>query len=176
MSEDSYLLEPKEKKRKTPYDRLMTLLKICFFICAFAMVIFTVLANMGGNNETLHEGVTHFISEISGGRPVELGKLNYMGFFPTVRVDMEDVAIYARAGDKVPLISLESFRLGIPFWNVATRLPRISEFYVQNFEAIKGVLIPEEFQHQKAVHRSRPGERHRHAPRKRENRLAGLEL
>ncbi|MCK5384049.1 MAG: hypothetical protein KAJ29_00640 [Alphaproteobacteria bacterium] len=145
MSEDSYLLEPKEKKTRTPYEWFMLLLRILFFVTALTLVVITVLANMGGNGEVWHDGVRHFISEISAGRPVKLGKLNHMGFFPTVLVDIEDVGIYAKEEDEVPLISVDQFRLGMPFWNVATRSPRITDFYVEEFSAIKGVFMPNEF-------------------------------
>ncbi len=145
MSEDSYLLEPKEKKKRTPYEWFMLLLKVTFFICAFTLVIITVLANMGGNGETWHEGVRSFISEFAGGRTAKLEKLNDMSFFPTVRLDIEGVEIYAKPDDVVPLIKLEEFRLGMPFLDVATRSPRLREFYVEGLSTIKGVFMPNEF-------------------------------
>jgi hypothetical protein len=145
MSEDSYLLEPKEKKKRTPYEWFMLLLRICFFISAFALVVITVLANMGGNGETWHEGVRGFISDFTGGRPTKLGKLNNMGFFPTVRLDIEDVDILAKPDDVVPLIHLDELRLGMPFLDVATRSPRLREFYVEGLSVIKGVFMPNEF-------------------------------
>ncbi|MFP4097739.1 MAG: hypothetical protein ACLFP8_05220 [Alphaproteobacteria bacterium] len=149
MSDESYLLEPKEKEKKSLFQWMMLLLKITFFLCAFALVIFTVLANMGGNSETLHESVRSFISEFTGGRPVKLGKLNYIGFFPTVRVDIENVEVYAHQSvqqdNSAPVISLSRLKLAMPFWNVATRLSRVTEFYLEDLQAIRGAFIPEEF-------------------------------
>ena len=145
MSEESYLLEPKNKKHKSPFQLLIGLMKVCFFLCAFILVILTVLANMGGSNETLHEGVRGFMSELVGKRPVSLGKLNYMGFFPTVRLDAEDIGVYAKAEDDVALMHLGKIRLSMPFLDVATKTPRITEFYVEDLNAIKGVLMPHEF-------------------------------
>ncbi len=145
MSEESYLLEPKEKKKKTPYEWFMILLRVIFFICAFTLVIMTILANMGGSGETWHEGVRSFISEFSGRKPVKLGKLNDMSFFPTVRLDIEDVEILTKPDDVVPLIKVEELRLGMPFWDVATRAPRLREFYVEGMSTIKGVFMPREF-------------------------------
>lgn len=144
---DSYLLEPKDKHKHpmTPYQWFTVLLKITFFVCAFFLVIFTVLANMGGKSETLHEGVRSFISRLAGNRPVELGKLNYMEFFPNVRLDIEDVRVYAKKDDDVPLLSLDHLRLGMPFFDVATQAPRVSEIYVEGLEAIKGVFMPHDF-------------------------------
>jgi len=123
----------------------MLLLRICFFVCAFTLIVITVLANMGGSGETWHEGVRSFISEFAGGRPVKLGKLNHMGFFPIVLVDIDDVEILAKPDDTVPLIEVEKFRIGMPFLDVATRSPRITEFYVEGLSAIKGVFMPKEF-------------------------------
>ena len=145
MSEDSYLLEPKEKKAKTPYEWFMLLLKIFFFFVAFVLVAVTVLANMGGTGDVWHEGVRQFIREVAGGRPTKLEKLNEMSFFPTVRVDFEDAYIYAKKDDEVPLISVGKLRLGMPFLNVATRAPRITDFYIEEVSALKGVFMPNEF-------------------------------
>ncbi len=145
MSEDSYLLEPKNKKKKTPYEWFMLLLKVTFFICAFTLVIMTILANMGGNGKTWHEGVRNFISEFAGGRPVKLGKLNDMNFFPTVRLDIEDVEILTKPDDHAPIINLDKLLIGMPFMDVATRSPRIREFYVEGLSTIKGVFMPKEF-------------------------------
>ncbi len=145
MNEESYLLNPKDKKQKTPYEWFMTFLKICFFLLAFMLVIITVLANMGGNGEIWHEGVRGFISEFSGRRPVKLGKLNHMGFFPSVSLDVEDVDILSSPDDIVPLVKVKKLRIGMPFLDVATRSPRVSEFYVDGLSAIKGVFMPKEF-------------------------------
>lgn len=145
MSEDSHLLEPKEKKKRTPYEWFMLLLRICFFICAFALVVITVLANMGGSGEKWHEGVRGFISEFAGGRPANLRTLNSINFFPNVSIDIEGVEILAKPDDVVPLIKVEELRIGMPFLDVATRSPRIREFYVAGLSTIKGVFMPAEF-------------------------------
>lgn len=146
MNEDSYLLEPKQKKAKTPYEWFMLFLRITFFISAFILVVITVLANMGGSSETWKEGVRSFISEISGGRTVKLDKLNNLTFFPTVSVDVQGAKIYADEDAEIPLISVGNFRLAMPFWNVATRSPLITDFYIQDVSTIKGVFMPAEFE------------------------------
>lgn len=145
MSDDSYLLDSKDKKNKEPVNWIGRLLKISFFLIAFVLVIITVLANMGGTNETLRGGVVQFISSLTGGRPVKVEKLNYMGFFPTVSIDIEGITVHAKPDDKIALIRLERLQASMPFWNVATKTPRLTQLYIEGVEAIKGMVFPEEF-------------------------------
>ena len=142
MSDDSYLLDSNDKKEKSASRWFGRLLKISFIICAFVLVILTVLANMGGTSEMLRGGVIQTISNMFGGRPVKMGKLNNMSFFPTVALDIEQVGVYEQEGDIVPLVRLKALQVYMPFWNVATKSPRLTRFYVEGFEAIRGIFMP----------------------------------
>lgn len=143
MTDDSYLLDSKDKKPKSATRWFGRLLKITFILCAFCLVILTVLHNMGGSNDMLKGGVIQTISNTFGGRPVKLNNLVHMGFFPTVVLDIEGVGIYEEEKDIVPLITLQALQLYMPFWNVATKTPRVTKFYVEGFETIRGVFLPE---------------------------------
>ena len=144
MTDDSYLLDSNDKKEKKSGKWFSRLLKLIFFICALILVILTVLHNMGGSNEMLKDGVKQTISNIFGGRPVKMKSLVNMSFFPTVALDIEEVSVYEKEDDFIPLIRLKAFQAYMPFWNVATRNPRMTKFYIEDFEAIKGVFLPEE--------------------------------
>lgn len=143
MTDDSYLFDSKDKKSKLATRWFGRLLKIFFVLCAFCLVILTVLHNMGGSNDMLKGGVTQTISNTFGGRPVKLSNLVHMGFFPTVALDIEGVGIYEKEKDIVPLITLQALQLYMPFWNVATKTPRVTKFYIEGFETIRGVFFPE---------------------------------
>lgn len=142
MSDDSYLLDSNDKKEKPASRWYGRILKLTFIICAFVLVILTVLANMGGSNEMLKEGVGETISEYFGGRPVKMGRLNNMNFFPTVALDVEDISVYSKPEDVIPLVKLKKFQAYMPFWNVATKTPRMTTLYLEGLEAIRGVFMP----------------------------------
>ncbi len=142
MSDDSYLLENKDKKRVNWLSRL---LKLVFILSAFFLVIITVLANMGGNSETLKDGVRSFVSEIFAGRPVEIKRLNHMGFFPTVGIDVEGLSILSKPENGYPIIEIGRLQAFMSFWNVATRNPRVTGLYLEQVKALKGVFGPQDF-------------------------------
>lgn len=143
MTDDSYLLNSKDKKNKQS-NWTGFFLKLVFFICAFVLIIITVLANMGGSNETLHDGVKQFISGFFGGKPVQMERLVYMGFFPTVAIDVEGVSVFADDKTPYPLITLGRLQASMPFWNVATSSPKLTKFYMEKFSSVKGALLPAE--------------------------------
>ncbi len=145
MSDDSYLLDGNDRKKQTGSRWFGRLLKFIFIIIAFFMVIITVLANMGGSNDMLREGVGKTIQQAFGGRPVTMKKLVYMGFFPTAAIDIEDVLIFDKPEDSFPIMRLKKFQAYMPFWNVATSTPRLTKLYLEGFESIRGVFFPSAF-------------------------------
>ena len=143
MTNQTYLLDDKDKP-KSKGRWLMRLLKFVFIIIAFFLIIFTVLANMGGTNETLHGGVEDFVRELSGGYPVKLEKLNNMSFFPRIGVDAQGLEILSSPESKVPIVSIGRVQAFMGFWKVATQDPRFSSIYLEDVRAIKGVFGPNE--------------------------------
>jgi len=145
MTDDSYLFDNKDKKPKSGSKWLGRLTKLIFFISAFCLIILTILYNMGGSNEMLKEGVVNTVSGVFQGRHVQLRRLNHMGFFPSVALDMEGVSIYQKEGDRVPVLEVRKFEAYMPFWNVATRSPQLSSLYIEGVHAIRGFFFPEEW-------------------------------
>lgn len=142
MTDDSYLLDGNDKKKVNWFGRI---LKIIFVLIAFGLVIITVLANMGGNSETLKQGVVQFVSEMTGGRPVEVDALNNMSFFPRVGLDVEGIHVISRPESGTKIFSIGKLQAYMDFWHVATRRPRLKGFYIEEVKAIKGALTPNEF-------------------------------
>ncbi len=143
MSDDSYLLDGNDRKKEKDGSRWFgRILKFIFIIIAFFLVIITVLANMGGSNDMLTEGVGETISRAFGGRPVTMRRLVHMGFFPSVSIDVEDVLIFDKPEDSFPIMRLDKFQAAMPFFNVATSTPRLTTLYLEGFETIRGVFLP----------------------------------
>lgn len=141
MTDDSYLLDGNDKKKVNWFGRL---LKIAFVLIAFGLVIITVLANMGGNSDTLKQGIVQFVSEMFGGRPVTVETLNNMSFFPRVGIDVEGINVISRPENGTKIMSVGKLQAYMGFWQVATRKPRLKGFYLEDVRAIKGALTPNE--------------------------------
>lgn len=144
MTVESPLLDNNYKKWGSRF------LKFTFFVIAFGLIFIMILANMGGKSDTLKVSVEKFVSEIFGGRPAVIGTLHNMSFFPKVGVSAENILIMSKAEDGFPIVTIDKLQLYMGFWNVATRDPRFSKFYIENFKAIKGVIGAQEFEIEKA--------------------------
>ena len=133
---------PAEKKEKS---RVARLLRIIFVVAAFILVGITVLANMGGSNDSLKESVETFMSNLFRGRPVQVGTLVHMGFFPKTGFDAQDIRIFSGPAQKHEIARMDKIHMFMGFWNVAFRRPRIAHFYLEGFDAVRGALWPEKF-------------------------------
>ena len=143
MSDESYLLDNKTKtKEKNWFARI---LKIIFIISACVLVGITVLYNMGGSNDSLKGSVASFISNVFQGRPVEVNNLVYMGFFPKMGFNAEDIKVLSSPEKGYEIASIGKIQFFMGFWDVAFRNPRISYLYLENFHSIKGAVGPQEF-------------------------------
>lgn len=142
MSDESYLLDGLDKKEKNWLSRL---LKLTFFVCAFILVGITVLSNMGGSNDDLKDSVQRFVSDLFGGRSVSVDKLVYMSFFPRIGFDAEGINILSNPENGHIIAHFDKVQAFMTFWNVATRTPKFTNFYIENFTAIKGAMGAKEF-------------------------------
>lgn len=143
MTDESYLLDNKEKKSKKGIW-IGRFLKLAFFLIAIFLILITILANMGGNSEERRQQVENMAGEIFYGRPARLETLKSLSFFPTSGIDLEGLKVYMTETSLVPFVSIGKFRIYMSFWAIATRTPYIKDIYVENARAIKGVFGPNE--------------------------------
>ncbi|MGB4057556.1 MAG: hypothetical protein WBK77_05690 [Alphaproteobacteria bacterium] len=115
------------------------LLKLTFWIAAFFIVIFTVMANMGGSSDTLRESIEGFISE-STGYQAKVGKLNNMSFFPDVTFDFAMVEMY-RKEITTPVVTAGKVQVAFGFWDVMARTGEVKAINIESVEAMPGVLL-----------------------------------
>lgn len=120
---------------ETKRNWLMTLSKVTFFIVAFLLVIFTVMTNMGGSNDTLKEAVEQFLSQ-STGYEAKVGTLYKMSFFPSVGVDVGDVTLTHPEGDAQ--ITAERISVFVGFFDVAFSTGKIKSFSLYDMQASSG--------------------------------------
>lgn len=115
------------------------LAKIIFFMSAFVIVILTVMANMGGSNETLKSGVTQFTSRIFSGRPVTLDRLVNMKFFPSVGVDFEGLHVHPYNGSSENLVNVGKFKFYTSFWDVLIGAQKFKGVYATDITVKEGM-------------------------------------
>jgi hypothetical protein len=119
---------------------LAGLLKFTFFVIAFFAVMVTILFNMGGSSETLHQSLEKLISDSLGGRPTRVMKLNRVTFFPSVGADFEKLEIKETMASNELTVSAEKVRLFVSFWGFMSRRMGIKAAYLENVNIRKGVL------------------------------------
>jgi hypothetical protein len=118
----------------------MTILKIVFFVSAFFLVVFTVMANMGGNSDSLKSSIEQFAME-STGLKAKIKTLNNMNFFPTIVFDFEGMDLFKNAAPDVPAVHVERLRAALSFWDAAISSGNMKALDIQGITAMPGVFI-----------------------------------
>ncbi len=130
---------------KKEVNWLSRILKLVFILLAFFLVGITVLFNMGGNSDSLKSSVQNFTSELFHGRPTEVDKLVYMSFFPRLGFDAEGIKVLSSIDEGYNIVEIGKIQVFMGFWDVAFRNPRVKQFYIGEFKAIKGAVGAKEF-------------------------------
>jgi len=133
---------PLFQKKRTLLQKIA---KLIFVLSALFLVMITILANMGGSNDMLREAVENFVSERFGGRPAKVANLERMSFFPKIGVSAKGVQVLSKAEGGYPLVKIGKIQMFMSFWDVAMGNSEFTHFYLENAEAIKGMLFPNEF-------------------------------
>lgn len=143
-TDDSYLF--KDEKKRTG-GGLARFCKFLFFVLAFLLVVMTIMANMGGSHVMHRESVEKFISDVFGGRPTTIGLLQDMSFFPSIGVHASNIEVLSKPEDEdgYPVVKIGQLEAYMGFWSVATSTQRFKKLSIQNVQAIKGIITPEEF-------------------------------
>ena len=129
---------------KTRRNWIVTLSKIVFFIVAFFLVIFTILANMGGHSDNLKTYVEEFITQNTGYK-AKIKTLNGLSFFPTIALDFEGLDMYRGAIGDIPLVHADRFHVALSFWDMMTNDGKIKILSAIGVKAMPGVLLDKPF-------------------------------
>ncbi len=140
MNYETHLLD--NKKERKWFSRL---LKLVFILSACFLVMITVLSNMGGSSEALKGSVEDFVSSASGRRPVRVGVLNHISFFPKVGVDLQNLHILTREEHDYPIVRVGKAQIFMNFWDVVFGGAKIVNLYVEDVYAIKGIIGRNDF-------------------------------
>lgn len=118
-------------------------LKVGLFAGVFFFIIFSVLANIGGNSDALREGLEQFGSE-NLQRPVSIETLVEMRFFPTMRVHAQGIRVSDSVMNPDPVMEIAEIKVAIPFFNLMLSRQRFDALYLARLYALPGVLDDQE--------------------------------
>jgi hypothetical protein len=116
-------------------------LKMIFFISAFLLIIFTVLANMSGSGDTMKQAVEGFFSDATGYR-ASIAKFNRLVFFPDIIIDFEQMDFFDGDETTSPVATIGKLHLAMSFWDVMFSTGKIRRMNLEDVTANQGVLIP----------------------------------
>ncbi|GJL86057.1 MAG: hypothetical protein DHS20C02_18320 [Micavibrio sp.] len=136
------MTDAEEKQGEIPKEKqswFMTLAKVTFFFTAFLLVIFTVMANMGGSSDTLKSAIEEYMAG-STGYEVEVETLNKMTFFPSISIDIERVRMFEPGTDFAPVVTIGRLYGALGFRSVAFSAGEIKAFDLDELHAQPGVL------------------------------------
>lgn len=153
--------DKKEKSLAVPKKKKSTLwgiIKWSFILLFFAFVLFTILANIGGNSIVIKDALEELFSEQSG-YDVRIETLNEMTFFPYVSVDVQDIKFYRKLPSnpdvsnktvqdtpKLPpvgeaLMSIEKLQAAIAFFDLVLGRSHIRHFDLVGLKSEKGTFL-----------------------------------
>lgn len=128
---------PPQKKKRWLWKSL----KIFLIAGAISVVLFTVLARLGGNSPVLRESVEQYIREATLYEP-RVGRLNHMNFFPTVIIDFDNLELRPKGFKTGPsVITVQKIFLASSFWDVITHSGKVSALHVQGLQAQSGSFL-----------------------------------
>ncbi|MDH5723598.1 MAG: hypothetical protein OEY94_09795 [Alphaproteobacteria bacterium] len=115
--------------------------KLIFFILAFFLVIFTIMANMGGSSDMLREGIESFASRSFGNRPAKIEKLHNMSFFPSFSISFEGLKILPYPESTNEIISIGKMHTKMSFFDMMMSSAKFKSFLIEDFRVKKGMFF-----------------------------------
>ena len=129
-----------ELDQKKKRNWISTLLKFVFFVLAFFLITFTIMFNLGGSSDIYKETIEQYIAE-STGLSARIGQFNAMTFFPDLSLSFEDLELRRMPEDIDPVAGADKIYLSFKFKDVALGTGRVSDFYIENFYALPGIIL-----------------------------------
>lgn len=138
FKEDDIALKEQKKKEKSRlrkwWDRIFW---TCFVVGGLLFAGLTILSNFGGQNPVVQKAFEDYLSSMSGFK-TSLTDFNYMGFYPDVTLDFDNVLMK----DNGQNIKIGSFEASIDFWRITFRSLVFKRFLVEDVSIPAGVVAP----------------------------------
>ena len=119
--------EEKKKPEKKKRGKLRLAFWIVFWICMIFGFSLLLLSALSGNHKALQDGFRDLLAK-STGTQVET-TLNYMGFFPDMRVDFTKTT-FTLPGESAPAVSVEAVSFSRDFWDYFFTRPEVTRIWL----------------------------------------------
>ncbi|MCF8495224.1 MAG: hypothetical protein K9G62_00995 [Alphaproteobacteria bacterium] len=117
-----------------------TAAKVILCAALFLFVLFSVLANIGGNGDSYRQVIEEYAAETTGYHAA-VSKLNDMRFFPDIAFDFEDLDLRTAPESPNQVVTVESVKFAVGFWDVALSAGTIKTLDIQNAFITSGIIL-----------------------------------
>lgn len=128
--------ETEDKKKKSWAWRLV---KFIFFVAFFFFVIFTVIANLGGNGDDYKHALEEFIGGATG-YEARIETLNRLEFFPDVVFDFDGLTLHTLRGAADPVARVDHVDIATRFWDVILQNNYFKNLNIKNLSVEAGIF------------------------------------
>jgi uncharacterized protein involved in outer membrane biogenesis len=111
--------------------------KLVLFLCIIASIFIGALVMLGGQSEALQKGIEQYFS-VSTGMQTDIEKINYIGFFPRVIVDLEDI-VFTNVDYPTEAARIEKLYVSSSFWNVFFTTGKVGALEIKGLHSKPGV-------------------------------------
>ncbi|MCB9988382.1 MAG: AsmA family protein [Rhodospirillales bacterium] len=134
------LLDEKPKKKElTPRQKRFRLWARIVLTVAFLFGLsLWVLSVIGSDNPALKEGLEKYLTGATG-MEARIGKLNYMGFFPDLELDVEDVDFLNKEKGTAE-IKIDSLLFSMRFWDMFVSRQRYETIEIKGARLAPGIM------------------------------------
>lgn len=116
-------------------------MKIVLGLALLFLVMFTVLAKVGGTSSALKDAAEGLIGDLSGHRAV-ISTFRGLYFFPQVRLDFSDLSLYPIQAPREVVLTLGRFQMESDFADVIFRTGRFRALNIEDLQSRPGVILP----------------------------------
>lgn len=135
------MIEEEKKQRPLWRKILVWGIKLSLVVAVLLVMMMTVLSAIGGNSDVLREALQDFVSNTSG-MPTQIETLNEMAFFPTIRIDIENVEMKPEGSGSDAAIVIGKAVLAMDFWDAIFKTGQLRALDIEKLSAVGGAILP----------------------------------
>lgn len=110
--------------------------RLAIIIAVLLIILIIVLKIIESSQEQIKQGLENYLSQ-SIGYPAKIGEMERVTFFPVMVFDASDIYFWSIEHPDHHVITLDRFRLSLPFWSVILRTGKVNDF------ALEGLTLTE---------------------------------
>lgn len=130
--------EKKPKREGRIWRRVLITALVIVFLAGTGLFF---MSSLGGNHEALKKGFAEYLSGATG-MQAQIGRFDYMGFFPVMRIEAGDIAL-TRPGQEAPSVTIGSIEIARHFADQLLSRPRMDRLDIRDVKISAGIVSKE---------------------------------